>query len=187
MDGECKVTVVSEKGKEVMVALHEREDFFGEGCLTSQPRRLATVTAIAESEIMRLDKATMVRMLHDEPKCSELFISHLLARNVRVEADLIDQLFNSSEKRLARLLLLMANFGKEGRHEHVIGNVSQEMLAEMVGTTRSRVSFFMNKFRKLGFIDYNGRLEVHSSLLNMVLHETPGVGSDDSGSGGEQF
>ena len=153
-----------------------REDFFGEGCLTSHPRRLATVTAIAESEIMRLDKATMVRMLHDEPKFSELFISHLLARNVRVEADLIDQLFNSSEKRLARLLLLMANFGKEGRHEHVIAKVSQEMLAEMVGTTRSRVSFFMNKFRKLGFIDYNGAgLEVHSSLLNMVLHETPGV------------
>ena len=158
MDGKCKVTVVSEKGKEVVVALHEREDFFGEGCLTGQPRRLATVTAIAVSEIMRLDKATMVRVLHDEPKFSELFMSHLLARNVRVEADLVDQLFNSSEKRLARLLLLMANFGKEGRHEHVIAKVSQEMLAEMVGTTRSRVSFFMNKFRKLGFIDYNGRL-----------------------------
>ena len=181
MDGECKVTVVSEKGKEAMVALHESEDFFGEGCLNSQPRRLATVTAITESEIMRLDKATR-RKLDHEPKFSELFISHLLARNVRVEADLVDQLFNSSEKRLARLLLLMANFGKEGRHEHVIGNVSQEMLAEMIGTTRSRVSFFMNKFRKLGFIDYNGRLEVHSSLLNMVLHETPGVTEDSDGS-----
>ena len=186
MDGECKVTVVSEKGKEVVAALHEKGDFFGEGCLTGQPRRLATVTAITASEIMRLDKATMVRALHDEPKFSELFMSHLLARNVRVEADLIDQLFNSSEKRLARLLLLMANFGKEGRPETVIAKVSQETLAEMIGTTRSRVSFFMNKFRKLGFIDYNGGLngglEVHSSLLNMVLHETPGItkGSDGS-------
>jgi CRP-like cAMP-binding protein len=175
IDGKCKVTVVSEKGKEAVVALHEKGDFFGEGCLTGQPRRLATVTAITVSEIMRLDKATMVRALHDEPKFSELFISHLLARNVRVEADLVDQLFNSSEKRLARLLLLMANFGKEGRPEPVIAKVSQETLAEMIGTTRSRVSFFMNKFRKLGFIDYNGGLEVHSSLLNMVLHETPGI------------
>ena len=185
MDGKCKVTVVSEKGKEAVVALHEKGDFFGEGCLTGQPRRLATVTAITVSEIMRLDKAIMVRALHDEPKFSELFISHLLARNVRVEADLIDQLFNSSEKRLARLLLLMANFGKEGRPEPVIAKVSQEILAEMIGTTRSRVSFFMNKFRKLGFIDYNGGLgglEVHSSLLSMVLHETPGIteGSDRS-------
>ena len=190
MDGKCKVTVVSEKGKEAVVALHEKGDFFGEGCLTGHRRRLATVTAIAESEIMRLDKATMVRALHDQPKFSELFISHLLARNVRVEADLVDQLFNSSEKRLARLLLLMANFGKEGRPEPVIAKVSQEILAEMIGTTRSRVSFFMNKFRKLGFIDYNGGLgglEVHSSLLNMVLHDTPGVGSDDSGSASEQF
>ena len=181
MDGKCKVTVVSEKGKEVVVALPEKGDFFGEGCLTGQPRRLATVTAITASEIMRLDKATMVRALHDE-KFSELFMSHLLARNARVEADLVDQLFNSSEKRLARLLLLMANFGKDGRPEPVIAKVSQETLAEMIGTTRSRVSFFMNKFRKLGFIDYNGGgdLEVHSSLLNMVLHETPGVtkGSD---------
>ena len=183
IEGECKVAVVSEKGKEAVVALHEKGDFFGEGCLTGQSRRIATVTATTESEIMRFDKATMVRALHDEPKFSELFISHLLARNVRVEADLVDQLFNSSEKRLARLLLLMANFGKEGRPEPVIAKVSQEILAEMIGTTRSRVSFFMNKFRKLGFIDYNGGgLEVHSSLLNMVLHETPGVtkGSDGS-------
>ena len=172
IDGKCKVTVVSEKGKEAVVALHEKGDFFGEGCLSGQPRRLATVTAIAVSEIMRIDKATMVRALHDEPKFSELFMSHLLARNVRVEADLVDQLFNSSEKRLARLLLLMANFGKEGRPEPVIAKVSQENSPQMVGTTRSRVSFFMNKFRKLGFIDYNGSLEVHSSLLNMVLHET---------------
>jgi CRP/FNR family transcriptional regulator, cyclic AMP receptor protein len=175
VEGECKVAVVSEKGKEAVVALHEKGDFFGEGCLTGQPSRLATVTAITVSELMRFDKATMVRALHDEPKFSELFISYLLARNVRVEADLVDQLFNSSEKRLARLLLLMANFGKEGRPEPVIANVSQEILAEMIGTTRSRVSFFLNKFRKLGFIDYNGRLEVHSSLLNMVLHETPGI------------
>ena len=175
IDGKCKVTVVSEKGKEAVVALHGKGDFFGEGCLTGQPRRLATVTAITVSEIMRLDRAIMVRALHDEPKFSELFISHLLARNVRVEADLVDQLFNSSEKRLARLLLLMANFGKEGRPEPVIAKVSQETLAEMIGTTRSRVSFFMNKFRKLGFIDYNGGLEVHSSLLNVVLHETPGI------------
>ena len=181
IDGECKVAVVSEKGKEAVVALHEKGDFFGEGCLTGQPRRLATVTAITVSELMRFDKATMVRALHDEPKFSELFMSHLLARNVRVEADLVDQLFNSSEKRLARLLLLMANFGKEGRPEPVIAKVSQEILAEMIGTTRSRVSFFMNKFRKLGFIDYNGGgLEVHSSLLNMVLHETPGVTKDSA-------
>ena len=170
------------QGKEAVVALHEKGDFFGEGCLTGHSRRLATVTAITESEIMRLDKATMVRALHDQPKFSELFISHLLARNVRVEADLVDQLFNSSEKRLARLLLLMANFGKEGGAQPVIAKVSQEILAEMVGTTRSRVSFFMNKFRKLGFIDYNGGvsggLEVHSSLLNMVLHDTPGITKD---------
>jgi CRP/FNR family cyclic AMP-dependent transcriptional regulator len=164
-----------------VLALHEKGDFFGEGCLSGRLRRLYAVTAITESEIMRLDKATMVRTLHNEPEFSELFISHLLARNVRIEADLVDQLFNSSEKRLARLLLLMANSGKEGRPEPVIAKVSQETLAEMVGTTRSRVSFFMNKFRELGFIDYNaGSLEVHSSLLNMVLHETPGItmGSD---------
>ena len=178
IDGKCKVTVVSEKGKEAVIALHEKGDFFGEGCLNGHSRRLATVTATTESEIMRLDKATMVRVLHDEPKFSELFISHLLARNVRVEADLVDQLFNSSEKRLARLLLLMANFGKEGRQEPVIAKVSQQTLAEMVGTTRSRVSFFLNKFRQLGFIDYNGHLEVHSSLLNMVLHDTPGITED---------
>ena len=186
MDGNCKVTVVSKKGKEAVVALHEKGEFFGEGCLTGQPRRLGTVTAITMSEIMRFDKAAMVRALHDEPKFSELFISHLLARNVRVEADLVDQLFNSSEKRLARLLLLMAKFGNEGGPEPVIMKVSQETLAEMIGTTRSRVSFFMNKFRKLRFIDYSGglsgRLEVHSSLLNMVLHDTPGIakGSDYS-------
>ena len=151
--GECKVTVVSEQGKEAVVAIHGKRDFFGEGCLNGHRRRLATVTAITASEIMRLEKATMVQVLHDQPKFSELFISYLVARNVRVEADLVDQLFNSSEKRLARLLLLMANFGKEGRPEPVLAKISQTTFAEMIGTTRSRVSFFMNKFRKLGFID----------------------------------
>ena len=182
IDGECKGTVVSEKGKEAVVAFHEKGEFFGESCLTSQPRRVETVSATTRSEIMRLDKATMLRALHDEPKFSELFMSYLLARNVRVEADLVDQLFNSSEKRLARLLLLMANFGRQGRPQPVTVKVSQETLAEMIGTTRSRVSFFMNKFRKLGLIDYsggpNGRIDVHSSLLNIVLHDTPGVTKD---------
>lgn len=181
-DGECKVTVVSERGKEAVVAIHRNGDFLGEGCLIGQSRRIATARTMTECEIMRLDKAAMVRVLHDEPEFSELFMSHLLTRNARVEADLVDQLFNSSEKRLARLLLLMANFGKEGRPEPVIAKVSQETLAEMIGTTRSRVSLFMNKFRKLGFINYNGHLEVHSSLLNMVLHETPGI-REDAGSG----
>lgn len=181
-DGECKVTVVSERGKEAVVAIHKTGDFLGEGCLIGQSRRIATVRTMTECEIMRLDKAAMVRVLHDEPEFSELFMSHLLTRNARVEADLVDQLFNSSEKRLARLLLLMANFGKEGRPEPVIAKVSQETLAEMIGTTRSRVSLFMNKFRKLGFINYNGHLEVHSSLLNMVLHETPAI-TEDAGSG----
>jgi CRP/FNR family transcriptional regulator, cyclic AMP receptor protein len=190
MEGKCKVTVVSEQGKEAVIAVHEKGDFFGEGCLNGQSRRLATVTAITVSEVMRLAKATMVRALHDQPNFSKRFISHLLARNVRVESDLVDQLFNSSEKRLARLLLLMAHFGKEGRPEPVIAKISQEMLAKMIGTTRSRVSFFMNKFRKLGFIDYDGGgdLEVHSSLLNMVLHETPGLTMDsDEGMAGEQI
>ena len=136
-------------------------DFFGEGCLTGQPLRLATVAAMTECVIMRLDKAAIVRVLHDEPKFSEMFMAYMLARNARVEADLVDQLFNSSEKRLARLLLLMANFGKEGKPEPVIAKISQETLAEMIGTTRSRVSAFMNKFRKLGFIEYNGELKVH--------------------------
>jgi CRP/FNR family transcriptional regulator, cyclic AMP receptor protein len=173
--GECKVTVVSQQGKEAVVALHGRGDFFGEGCLNGHTRRLATVTAITPCEIMRLDKPAILRVLHDQPKFSELFISYLVTRTVRVEADLVDQLFNSSEKRLARLLLLMANFGKEGRPEPVVAKVSQTTLAEMIGTTRSRVSFFMNKFRKLGFIDYNGDLQVHNSLLNVILHDDPGI------------
>jgi CRP/FNR family transcriptional regulator, cyclic AMP receptor protein len=170
-DGRVKVTVVSDQGKEAVVAIHDKGDFFGEACLTGQPRRLATATAMTDGVIMRLDKASIVRVLHDEPKFSDMFMSYLLTRTVRVEADLVDQLFNSSEKRLARVLLLMANFGKEGRPETVITKMSQETLAEMVGTTRSRVNVFMNKFRKLGFVEYNGEMKVHSSLLNIVLHD----------------
>jgi len=140
-----------------------------------QPLRMATAVAMTECEIMRLEKEAIIRVLHDEPAFSEMFVSHLLARTIRVEEDLTDQLFNSSEKRLARALLLLANFGKEGRPETIIPKVSQETLAEMIGTTRSRVNFFMNKFRKLGLIDYNGHIEIHSSLLNVVLHEAPHI------------
>ncbi len=171
--GKIKTTVVSEQGKEAVVALLGAGDFFGEGCLTGQPQRLATVAALTECVIVRISKTDITRVIHEEPAFAELFISHLLARNSRVEEDLVDQLFNSSEKRLARTLLLLANFGKEGRPEPIIAKVSQETLAEMVGTTRSRVSFFMNKFRKLGLIDYNGNIEVHSSLLNVVLRDQP--------------
>ena len=172
-EGKVKISVLSERGKEAVVALHGKGDFFGEGCLTGQPRRLATAAAMTESVIMRLDKAGIVRVLRDEPKFSEMFMAYLLARNARVEEDLVDQLFNSSEKRLARVLLLMANFGKEEQAAPVVAKISQETLAEMVGTTRSRVSVFMNKFRKLGFIDYNGDIEIHNSLLNVVLHDNP--------------
>jgi CRP/FNR family cyclic AMP-dependent transcriptional regulator len=175
LKGKVKVTVVSEQGKEAVVALLGPDEFCGEGCLTGQPVRLATAVALTECEIMRLEKATVIRVLHEEPAFSEMFVSHLLARTIRVEADLVDQLFNSSEKRLARALLLLANFGKEGRPEPIIAKVSQETLAEMIGTTRSRVSFFMNKFRKLGLIDYNGQIEIHPSLLNVVLHEEPHI------------
>jgi CRP/FNR family cyclic AMP-dependent transcriptional regulator len=173
--GKVKVTVVSEQGKEAVVAILGANEFFGEGCLAGQSQRIATVVAMTESVIVRLDKAVIIRVLHQEPAFSELFIAHLLGRAIRIEADLVDQLFNSSEKRLARLLLLLANFGKEGKPETVIAKISQETLAEMIGTTRSRVSFFMNKFRKLGFIDYNGGIEVHSSLLNVVLHDQPQI------------
>ena len=176
--GKVKVTVVSEQGKEAVVAVLGPGQFCGEGCLAGQPRRMATATAITEGEIMRLKKTAVIRVLHDEPAFSEMFVSHLLARNIRVEEDLVDQLFNSSEKRLARALLLLANFGKEGRPEPIIANISQETLAEMIGTTRSRVSHFMNKFRQLGFIDYNGTLEVHSSLLSVVLHDQPQIKSE---------
>ena len=175
--GKVKITVVSEQGKEAVVSILGPDEFCGEGCLTGQPLRLATARAMTECEIMRLEKTVMVRVLHEEPTFSEMFVSHLLARTIRVEADLVDQLFNSSEKRLARALLLLANFGKDGRPEPIIAKVSQETLAEMIGTTRSRVSFFMNKFRKLGLIDYNGHIEIHSSLLNVVLHEEPHINS----------
>ena len=173
--GKIKVTVVSEQGKEAVVAIFGPDEFCGEGCLAGQPRRMATATAMTECEVMQLEKEAIVRILHDEPAFSEMFVAHLLARTIRVEEDLVDQLFNSSEKRLARALLLLANFGKEGRPEPIIAKVSQETLAEMIGTTRSRVSHFMNKFRKLGFIDYNGTIEVHSSLLSVVLHDQPHI------------
>jgi CRP/FNR family cyclic AMP-dependent transcriptional regulator len=173
--GKLKLTVISEQGKEAVIAVLGPGDFFGEGCLNGHPLRLATVTAMDECVITRLAKAAMIAAIHDEPDFSELFMSYLLARNSRIEEDLIDQLFNSSEKRLARVLLLLANFGKEGKPEPIVGKLTQETLAEMVGTTRSRVSFFMNKFRKLGFIDYNGKLEVHNSLLNVVLYDKPEI------------
>jgi CRP/FNR family cyclic AMP-dependent transcriptional regulator len=171
--GKIKITVVSAQGKEAVVAVLGPDEFCGQGCLAGQSRRMATATTMSECEIMRLGKAAIVRALHDQPEFSELFVEHLLKRTIRVEEDLVDQLFNSSEKRLARALLMLANFGKEGRPERIIAKVSQETLAEMIGTTRSRVSFFMNKFRKLGFIDYNGHLEIHSSLLSVVLHDPP--------------
>ena len=174
-DGKVKITVVSQQGKEAVVAILGADEFCGEGCLTGQPLRVATATALTECKIMKLDKGEIVRVLHDEPAFSEMFIAHLLARTIRVEEDLVDQLFNSSEKRLARALLLLANFGKEGRPEPIIAKVSQETLAEMIGTTRSRVSQFMNKFRQLGFIDYNGTIKVHSSLLSVVLHDQPQI------------
>lgn len=169
--GKVKLTVVSSKGKEAVIAILGRADFFGEGCLAGQPVRMATAISMEESTIVRIDKSAMIRVLHGEPAFSELFMSYLLSRNIRIEEDLVDQLFNSSEKRLARILLLLAHFGKEGKAERVIPKMSQETLAEMIGTTRSRVSFFLNKFKKLGFIEYNGELRVHSSLLNIVLHD----------------
>ena len=169
--GRIKLVVESDQGKEAVVALLGPDEFFGEGCLIGQPLRLASAKAMVESEVMRVSKAEMIRVLHDEPAFGELFTAHLLTRNMRVEADLVDQLFNSSEKRLARTLLMLANFGKEGAPQPIVTKISQETLAEIIGTTRSRVSFFMNKFRKLGFIDYNGTVKVHSSLLSVVLHD----------------
>jgi CRP/FNR family transcriptional regulator, cyclic AMP receptor protein len=174
-EGRVKVTVISEQGKEAVIAFLEAGDFIGEGCLTGRLRRVSTARALTDCIVTRLDKSTMVRMLRDEPSFSEVFTAHLLSRTLRTEEDLVDQLFNSSEKRLARALLLLANFGEDGRHEPVIARVSQETLADMVGTTRSRVSHFMNKFRELGYINYNGDLEVHSSLLDAVLHEKPQI------------
>jgi CRP/FNR family cyclic AMP-dependent transcriptional regulator len=171
--GKVKITVMSREGKEAVVAIHGKGDFFGEGCLSRQPLRLATAETMTECTVLRIQKASVVQVLHDQPKFTEAFLSYILERNARVEADLVDQLFNSSEKRLARILLLLANFGKEGKPETVIAPITQETLAEMVGTTRSRVNLFMNKFRKLGFIEYNGELHVHNSLLNVVLHDDP--------------
>jgi CRP/FNR family transcriptional regulator, cyclic AMP receptor protein len=173
--GKVKVTVVSEQGKEAVVALLGTNNFFGEGCLAGQAQRIATVRTMTDSVIVRLEKAAIVRVIHEEPAFSEMFIAHLLGRSIRVEADLVDQLFNSSEKRLARVLLLLANFGKDEKPEPILATISQETLADMIGTTRSRVSFFMNKFRKLGLIDYNGDIEVHSSLLNVVLNDEPHI------------
>ena len=173
--GKVKVTVISEQGKEAVVAILGTNEFFGEGCLAGQTRRMASVAALTDSVIERLEKVAILRVIHQEPAFSEMFIAHILGRTIRIEADLVDQLFNSSEKRLARLLLLLANFGKEDKPEPIIAKISQETLADMIGTTRSHVSFFMNKFRKLGFIHYNGHIEVHSSLLNVVLHDEPKI------------
>src|SRR5712671_1483532 len=169
--GKVKLTVVSKQGKEAVIAILGQGDFFGEGCLAGQTLRMATVTTISECSIVRIDRADTVRVLQEEPAFSEMFLHYILSRNIRIEADMVDQLFNTSEKRLARVLLLLANFGKEDKPETVIPKISKETLAEMVGTTRARVNTFMNKFRRLGFVEYNGHLEVHSSLLNVVLHD----------------
>ena len=182
--GKVKVTVVSEHGKEAVVAILGADEFCGEACLAGQPKRMASATALTDCDIMRIEKDAIIRALHDEPAFSGMFLEHLLARTMRIEEDLVDQLFNSSEKRLARALLLLANFGKEGRPEPIMTKVSQETLAEMIGTTRSRVSFFMNKFRKLGFISYNGTIEVHSSLLSVVLNDRPEI-KDKTGESGK--
>ena len=171
--GKVKVAVISDEGKEAIVALLGADEFVGEGCLIGQPKRLATASAMTECQIMRVEKTELQRVIRDEPAFSQMFVAHILERMARVEEDLVDQLFNSTEKRLARLLLLLANFGKNGRPEPILAKISQETLAEMIGTTRSRVSHFMNKFRQLGFINYNGHLEVHSSLLGILLADEP--------------
>jgi len=173
--GRVKVVVISEQGKEAVVGIVGPGQFFGEGCMNGHSLRIATTTAMENCLVTAITKASMLTALHNEPKFYELFIAYLLTRNSRIEEDLIDQLFNSSEKRLARLLLLLANFGKEGSPQPISPNISQETLAEMIGTTRSRVSFFMNKFRKLGFISYNGKIEVNSSLLTAVLYDKPEI------------
>jgi CRP/FNR family cyclic AMP-dependent transcriptional regulator len=169
--GSVRLSVVSEGGKEAVIAVLDAQNFFGEGCLAGQPKRMATATAMGACRVLSIEKDEMQRQLKDQPAFSDRFLSHMLMRNIRIEEDLIDQLFNSSEKRLARTLLLLARYGKEDMPHHVLPKLSQELLAEMVGTTRSRVNFFMNKFRKLGFIEYNGGLKIHSSLLSVVLHE----------------
>ncbi len=170
-EGQIKLSTVSQEGKEAVVAILGRGNFLGEGCLAGQLVYMTTATSLENSTLVRIDKQAMIDALHNEHTFSEQFLVYLLARNIRIQEDLVDQLFNSSEKRLARVLLLMAHFGKEGTSEAIIPKISQEVLAEMIGTTRSRVSFFMNKFRKLGFLDYNGGVHVHSSLLNIVLHD----------------
>ena len=177
--GRVKVLVISEQGKEAVVGIMESGQFFGEGCLNGHPLRISTTVAMEQCVITSISKSSMLATLRNEPKFSELFMEYLLSRNSRIEEDLIDQLFNSSEKRLARLLLLLANFGKDGAPQPIAVQVSQETLAEMIGTTRSRVSYFMNKFRKLGFISYNGKIEVHNSLLNAVLYDKPEIVRDD--------
>ena len=176
--GKVKLTVLSEQGKEAVVAILEPGQFFGEGCMNGHKLRISTTAAMEDSVITSITKEAMLAALHDEPKFSEMFMAYLLTRNSRIEEDLIDQLFNSSERRLARMLLLLANFGKEGSPQPISPNISQETLAEMIGTTRSRVNHFMNKFRKLGLIDYNGHIEVHNSLLSAVLHEKPQLRED---------
>ena len=173
--GKVKLTVVSPQGKEAVVAILGADDFFGEGCLAGQRKRIVTATAMTDAVVVEIRKAAITETIHKEPAFAEMFIAHLLSRTIRVEADLVDQLFNSSEKRLARLLLLLANFGKDEKPEPIIAKISQETLAEMIGTTRSRVSFFMNKFRKLGLIEYNGGIKVNTSLLNLVLHDQPHI------------
>ena len=178
--GKVKVTVLSMQGKEAVIAVLKADEFLGEGCLIGQPQRLSTAVAMTECDAMRIGKTEMLRVLHDEPAFSDMFVLHILARSARVEEDLIDQLFNSTEKRLARILLLLANFGKESRPEPIIKGVSQVMLAEMVGTTRSHVNRFMTKFRDLGFITYNGRLEVHPSLLSVILNDRPSTARSSS-------
>jgi CRP-like cAMP-binding protein len=169
--GKVQLAVVSEHGKQAVVGILTAGDFLGEGCLAGQPLHIASAITFAESTVFKIEKQTMIRVLQAEPTLSEMFMAFLLSRNIQFEADLIDQLFNSSERRLARMLLLLANFGKEGKLETVIPRISQEILAAKVGTTRSRINFFMNKFRKLGFIEYNGGLKVHSSLLNVIVHD----------------
>lgn len=169
--GRVQLRVVSKQGKERVIAMLGEGEFFGEGCLAGQPKHISSAVAMGACTVTRLEKQSMIRVLHDEPKISKMFMGFLLARNIQIEADLVDQLFNSSERRLARILLLLANFGKEGKMEMVIPKISQEVLAARVGTTRARINYFMNKFRKLGFIEYNGSLKVHSGLLNVVVHD----------------
>ena len=173
--GKLKVTAVSERGKEAVTSILGPDEFFGEACIAAQVCRLVTVSALTDAVVVRIAKPQMILLIQEHPAFSQMFMNHILKRTIRVEADLLDQLFNSSERRLARLLLLLANYGGDGKPEPIIAKISQETLAEMIGTTRSRVSFFMNRFRKLGFISYNGHIEVHKSLLNLVLHEQPHI------------